>query len=285
MSQAKLRSIRFVSSAALALWATSATAHQLWVETGAIGVAGQGQLVHVCWGHAGNKGTGESLVRQQGKLSAWVMRPDGQAGRLELAIGSDSFTTEFTPSVPGSYMIGAEKQSGILTREFHGIPTNTRIVMYGKSFTQVGGSEKGLSTPLGMDLEVVPLSDPNRLRPGDIATAKVLFKGKPIGGKDVVVSLNTLGAKAFPEDPTIHGLVWSVESNAERQTGEVSFPLIVCGQHQFYVRYMDETPGRYEGDREVTTDFSRLRKGDAYERTLYVSTFTVAVVDLRSGRH
>ncbi|MFH1918369.1 MAG: DUF4198 domain-containing protein, partial [Planctomycetota bacterium] len=261
MSQAKLHSTRFVSFAALALWATSATAHQVWVETGAIGVAGQEQLVHVCWGHTGDKGTGESLEKQQGRLSAWVMRPDGQAGRLELAIGSDSFTAKFTPSVPGSYMIGAERQSGILTREFHGIPANTRIVMYGKSFTHVEGSNNGLSTPLGMDLEVVPVSDPNRLRPGDIATAKVLFKGKPIGGKDVVVSLNTLGTEPFPEDPTIQGLVWSVESNAEPQTGEVSFPLIVCGRHQFYIRYMDETPGRYEGDREVTTDYSHLRKG------------------------
>ena len=277
MSQLKLDWTRFLSCVALTLWATSASAHQLWVETDATGSAGQEQIVHICWGHPGHKGTGESLERQHGKLSAWIVRPEGQTEALDLAIGSDSFTTKITPRAPGYYMIGSQSEVGILSKEFHGIPANTRIVIYGESFTHVDGSEKGLGTPLGMDVEIVPVSDPRNLRPGDIVTARVLFKGKPIGGKQVVVSLNTLGTEPFPEDPRIQYLQWSVESNADPRTGEVSFPLIVAGQHLFYIRYMDETPGRYDGDREVITEYSRLRNGDTYGRTLYISTFTVEV--------
>lgn len=277
MSQVKLDWAKFLSFAALALWATSASAHQLWIEADATGSAGQQQIVHVCWGHAGHKETGEALEKQQGKFSARLAQPGGQIETLDLAVASDSFTTKITPSGPGFYTIGAESQVGILSREFHGIPANTRIVMCGKSFTHVKGSDEGLAAPLGMDVEIVPVGDPGNLHPGDIVTAKVLFKGKPFGGKDAVVSLNTLGSESLPEDPRIQYLQWTVESNAEPQTGEVSFPIIVSGQHLFSIRYMDETPGRYEGDRQVTTEYSHLRKGDTYERTLYISTFTVRV--------
>jgi uncharacterized GH25 family protein len=174
-------------------------------------------------------------------------------------------------------MVGAEAQIGILSSEFHGIPADTRIVMYGKSCTHVKGSDKGLATSLGMDVEIVPVSQPGNVHPGDILTGKVLIKGKPAGGKDVVVSLNALGAVSLPEDERIHGLQWSVESTSDPRTGEVSFPLIVGGQHQFYIEYMDETPGRYDGDREVATEYSHLSRGDTYERTLYISTFTLDV--------
>jgi len=277
MSEVKLDCARFLSFAALALWATSATAHELWIETDATGSADREQVVHICWGHAGHKETGEALEKHQGKLSARLAQSDRQIETLDLAVGPDSFVTKITPSVPGYYTIGAELQAGILSREFHGIPPNTRIVICGKSFTHVKGSDKGLAAPLGMDVEIVPVGDPGNLHPGDVVTAKVLFKGKPLGGRDAVVSLNTLGSESFPEDPRIQYLQWTVETNAEPQSGEASFPIIVSGQHLFSIRYMDETPGRYEGDREVTTEYSHLRNGDTYERTLYISTFTVSV--------
>ena len=53
--------------------------------------------------------------------------------------------------------------------------------------------------------------------------------------------------------------------------------MIVPGQHVFYLQYMDETPGSYDGDLQFTTEYSRLGKGLPYERTLYVTTFTLDV--------
>ena len=149
--------------------------------------------------------------------------------------------------------------------------------MYGKSLSHVKGSEKALRQRLGLDLEIVPLTAPGNLHPGDIVTMRILFKGKPIGGRAVQVSLRTVGCEEYPEDPKVASREWSIEAYAQHPNGEISFPLIAAGQHLFYIRYFDENPGRYEGDINESSEFSHLRKGDTYERTLYVSTFTVRV--------
>lgn len=49
------------------------------------------------------------------------------------------------------------------------------------------------------------------------------------------------------------------------------------GRHLFTVKYFDEAPGTYDGDRNDSSEFSHLRQGDKYERTMYVSTLTVQV--------
>ncbi len=279
MLQVRFEAFRLLAVGA-ALWgATAADAHQLWVETAEVGRAGQSQPLHVCWGHPGNKETGDGLTRHEGKVSAYRARPGGERELLEVAIGSDSFTAVFTPVEPGYHRVGGEIQIGILTREFHGIAAHTRLVMSGKSSVHIAGSEQGMDTPLGLDLEIVPVGTPGDLRPGDLAEVKVLFRGKPIGGRQVEVSLNTMGRESFSDRAQVRGLRWSVASYADPATGKVSFPLIVPGQHVFYLQYKDETPGRYDGDLQFETDYSRLRRGETYERTLYISTFTFDVKD------
>ena len=39
----------------------------------------------------------------------------------------------------------------------------------------------------------------------------------------------------------------------------------------------DETPGTYQGELDEVSEFSHLRKGDTFERTMYVSTFAFEV--------
>jgi uncharacterized GH25 family protein len=277
MSYWKSAWVGLLSLAAVTLCTIPAVAHQLWIETDVAAKVGKEQEIRVCWGHSGSKETGEALEGLGSKLSALIVGPDGGTEVLELAKGYDSYMAKITPNSPGYYMIGSELQVGIINEELYGIPANTRIVMYGKSFAHVKGSEKSLSNRVGFDLEIAPLTDPRNLHPGDMATAKVLFKGKPIGGRDVVVSLKTVGSEEFPEDPKVHSREWSIEVHPERQNGEACFPLIVDGQHLFYIAYFDENPGKYEGDINESSEFSHLRKGDIYERTMYVSTFTIDV--------
>ncbi len=261
----------------LAAWAVPADAHELWIETSAKAVPGEEQTVEICWGHAGQKATGESLESQKPRLRGWVVRPDGERQLLDPAIGTDSFEARFAPSTVGYHAVVAELQAGILDKQFHGIPAKTRIVMSAKSFIHIPGSDKGLATPAGTDLDLVPVDSLAGLHPGSVVTAKVLFKGEAIGGRDVVVSLHTLGNVSFPQESSVGGLDWSVEDNAEPRSGKVSFPLIAAGQHRFHIRYTDETPGRYEGDREIATDFSHLHRGDQFDRTLYIATLTFDV--------
>jgi hypothetical protein len=206
-----------------------------------------------------------------------VVRPDGTQRALEPAIGKDSYTANVTLSSAGCHLIGAELQAGIIDKEFHGIPAHTRIVMYGKSVTRVAGSNEGLAGTLGFDLEIVQVNEPSNLHAGEVVAVKVLLRGKPIGGRDVLVTLGTSGPEAPPDDPRLASNQWTVEAHADPRTGEARFPLIVAGQHVFSMRYFDETPGTYEGELEDVSDFSHLRKGDTYERTMYVSTLTVTV--------
>ena len=93
----------------------------------------------------------------------------------------------------------------------------------------------------------------------------------------MVVALKTLGALPIPEDPRLNAREWSIEDNADPRTGEVTFPLIAAGRHLFYIRYTDETPGRYDGDLTIDSEISHLARGDTFERTVYVSTFAVDV--------
>ena len=257
-----------------------AGAHELWIEVDGSAQKGRTQELHVCWGHLGsNKESGERLKGLESKLSAILREPDGSTEKLKLTAGEDSYTARVTPADAGYYTMGAKLESGILSEELHGIPPNTMIVMYGKSYTYVEGARGGVNNELGFDLEIVPVTDPKDLHPGDVVTVRALFKGKPIGGRDagITIILKTSGPGEPPEDTEVHNRVWSIEVRPDRD-GEASFPLIAPGKHLFYARYFDETPGTYQGEVNETSERSHLRKGDAYERTLYVSTFALDVL-------
>ena len=61
--------------------------------------------------------------------------------------------------------------------------------------------------------------------------------------------------------------------------GEMAFQLISGGKYVLTVRYYDETPGTYNGDRNDSSKFSHLRKGDTYERTMYIATLSFSLED------
>lgn len=263
--------------AVVGLCARPALAHELWIETDLGTKIGQQQQIQVCFGHSGEKTPRELLEKYKSKLNGSAVRPDGTPHALGLTVGEDSYTANLTPGSPGCHTIGAELQVGIIDEEFHGIPANTRIVMYGKSLARVGASSEGLGNTLGSDLEIVPVTDPGSLHPGELVTVKVLLRGKPIGGRDVVVSLGTAGPEEPPDDPRLQSTQWAIEAHPDPRTGQVCFPLIVAGRHVFSMKYFDETPGTYQGELEHASEFSHLRKGDTFERTMYVSTSSIDV--------
>ena len=266
-----------LSGAVVSLCARPARAHELWIETDLAAKLGRQQQIRVCFGHSGEKTPRELLEKYKSKLSGSAVLPDGTPHALGLTLGEDSYTANLTPSSPGCHTIGAELQVGIIDEEFHGIPANTRIVMYGKAFIQIAGSNEGSGNTLGFDLEIVSVNDPGDMHPVDVVTVKVLLRGKPIGGREVVLSLGTAGPEAPADDPRLQSTQWAIEGHPDPRTGEVSFPLIVAGPHVFSIRHIDETPGTYEGELEHASEFSHLRKGDKFERTMYMSTFSMDV--------
>ncbi len=265
-----------LAAAAMLGLASPGQAHEVWIETEASARIGQDHEVRVCWGHAGHKEGGARLAGQEGKLTACLLNPAGRTA-LKLAKTEDCFVAKFAPVGAGVCVVGAELQVGIIEREMHSIPTKTRIVMYGRSSVRVGGGREESTAPLGFDLEVIPVGLAAEPKPGDLLTVRVLYKGRPVGGKDVLVTAATAGPLPPPTDPRVQASAWSLEAMADPQTGEATFPLIVDGQHSFLVRYTDQTPGTYDGDRNDSSPFSHLRKGDRFERTMYVSTLTIQV--------
>jgi uncharacterized GH25 family protein len=255
----------------------SAQGHEVWIEVPATGQVGQQHEIQVCWGHSLHREGGESLKSQQGRLTAWWVVADSPRQQLSLTPKSDHFAASFAPTAEGICQIVAQSQVGILDREFHGIPAKTRIIMAGKSLVRVGKACGEQKIASAMDLDLTPLAAIDGLRPGGVFAAKVTFKQKPVGGPSVVATLSTLGNTPFPKDSEVEGIAWSVKNTAHPTSGEVRFPLIVPGRHILNVRYTDETPGQYDGDLNFETKFSRLRKGDTYERTLHVATLTFDV--------
>ena len=274
---ARLLRLALFAVALMMLGVSRASAHQLWVETAPAAERGKSHEIQVCWGHSGKRTTGKAIEGQRDKLSVQVLGPDGSRASLENSQRADCFAATAAPAVPGYHVIGAELQTGIISRQLHDIPPNTRIVMYGKTLTHVAGSEDGMMKALDFDLEIVPLTAPGELRRGGVARAKLFFKGEPLGGESVEISLATSGTEPLPQDRRIQSHEWSIDAMPDSQSGEVAFPLISGGQHQLMIRYFDETPGTYSGERNDHSDFSHLRKGDTFERTMYVSTLTIQV--------
>ncbi|MFW6170712.1 MAG: DUF4198 domain-containing protein [Planctomycetota bacterium] len=255
----------------------SVKAHELWTETSPNSRIGAPQQVEVCWGHFNERASGEAITGQSDKISTRMVRPDGTRGDLRTTAEDDCFATTVKPEQPGYFVFGSELQTGIISRQLHSIPPKTRIIMYGKSLTRVAGGERGMENQLGFDVEIVPLTPIDTLQPGKVVEAKVLLKGKPLGGRDVDVSLVTPGKRPLPEHRRIQSHVWSIDAMPDPNDGQVAFPLITAGPHLFVIRYFDERPGTYTGSHHFHSDFSHLKKGDAYERTMYISTLMVEV--------
>jgi hypothetical protein len=246
------------------------------MESEVTGRVGEETTVRVYWGHAGNKETGERLAAQHSKLTAYVSGPRGRE-ELPLSRVDDGFEAKLTPASPGYQVLGVDLQVGIVDRQVHSIPPNTRIVMYGKTILRVEGGQPEAPGTVGLELELVPVAPARQPKVGDLATVRVLHQGKPIGGRNVSVSAATSGGRTPTDDPRVQNWEWSIQAMADPKTGEATFPLIAAGQHLFMVRYVDETPGTYDGPRNDASDFSHLRPGDKYERTMHVSTLTMQV--------
>ena len=276
MSNWKFTLIGVLVPLLLGTYVTIGDAHQVWVETNPSAHEGKIQEIHCCFGHLGNKETGENLEKYADRISMLITSPDGKAKDLRFKTGDNSYITKMVPRTKGYYMIGSKMQIGITNRKFHGMPADTMFVQYGKGFTHVKGSEKGLKNELGFDLEIVPLADPTDLYPGDVMAVKVLFKGKPIDAKDCKLSLMTQGSMEFPKDPNVHSKVWSMKIKPDKN-GEAKFPLIVDGKHVFYIEYIDETPGKYKGNIKVSSNYFRLHKGETYKKRLCIATVTINV--------
>ena len=264
-------------AAMIAFTPNLAVAHELWIETQPSAQTGADHQIEVCWGHAGTRSGGPALAAMTGQISASITAPDGTVSPLTLATRDNCYAGHAPLNAPGFHPISAVLEAGIVDRKVHDIPAKSRIVMCGRACVHAGQNDAGLANVTGSNLEPILLSNPEVLRPGRAVIARILLKGKPLTNRIAFAALGTAGPWPQASDATTDAHQWTIQATSDPKSGEVRLPLIAAGRHILLVRYFDETPGRYEGELDFGSDFSHLRRGDAYDRTMYVSTVSFDV--------
>ena len=120
--------------------------------------------------------------------------PDGQRNELEPDHSAGLLPTSIKLRQPGAYFLSAAKEPTFYTMyekngEIHhstepksgldNVILSLYSKQYAKSLIIAGDENKGLKTPVGHDLEIIPLRDPAELKKGEKMQIKVLYKGKP----------------------------------------------------------------------------------------------------------
>lgn len=131
-------------------------------------------------------------------VDLFMITPKGRSSLLDgLAIASDkgiqiARTKPFDDA--GHTLLAARYDNGFWVRTTDGLYRNAtrRIVpdaaesfWSGKFAKAITGADAPWQEVLGHDLELVPLTDPAKARPGEALKVKVLFRGKPLAGAEV----------------------------------------------------------------------------------------------------
>lgn len=120
----------------------------------------------------------------------------------------------------------------------------------GKAIIQVGlpgsAAQPQITRPVGLGLEIVPLSNPYALGKASRLTVQVLYQGRPLPG--ALVKLNNLASDAQP-----------VETHLSDAAGRATFQARRSGQWQFNVVWSQ--PLANNGTADFLTTFSSLTFG------------------------
>lgn len=163
-------------------------------------VFSDGQLqVVVKYGHPGDYG--DTIAGKLVELSAYP--PSGEhrslAGRVK--VEGTSLASAPLPSAadPGTWVIASFYDNGFFVRTGDGRSVNTNKAEYpeaqaathnlkfGKALLKVGTGGPGFDRVVGHRLELVPRTDPWRLRPGAELQLEARFENRPLPGATVVL--------------------------------------------------------------------------------------------------
>ncbi len=113
-------------------------------------------------------------------------------------------------------VIAERKRAGESTK-----PGRERYSRYGKTLLRIGegSTDVSVTRPIGLAVEIVPLTDPTTLRPGDRCRFRLLFEGKPIAGARVGAIYAS--ARTGPDE-------WPLGARTDPR-GEVEFTLADTG--------------------------------------------------------
>ena len=129
-------------------------------------------------------GTKKDLV-QQGKNYQYV-------SESQLAKGSYVITANYRPTFWSEFADDTWAQ-GDLTKNPTAVACQ-QAQMFGKSIVVVDGGEnlEAIRRPIGQELEIVPLANPNSAKMGKLFPVRILFQGKPLADEIVTATADTI---------------------------------------------------------------------------------------------
>lgn len=178
--------------AALALGSSPAFAHDVWLTLPSGAMLRQ---VHIHYGHTDDLQMPQSdkLVELRvnttasDRVVATKLTPSKTAPVLETdPIGGTDASLISARYDNGFWVKAADGEYRNTTRRF--LPGATGAISSVKFAKLVTGAGAPYATPLGHELELVPLDDPMAVRPGGKLRVRVLFRGQPIAGAEVARS-------------------------------------------------------------------------------------------------
>jgi uncharacterized GH25 family protein len=185
-----MRSRKLLAPIAAALLAlpTLVHAHDLWLEP-------QGGVLVLRYGHRG----GESLDLVADRVKVLLCR-DGAAAARDVRAGSRAGPKELrTPTlceVASAFLDGGYwslTPDGERNLPRNQAPDAVRSWQSKQFAKWVDVRSPGAGSPLGDELEIVPVGDLSRVRQGDKATFRVLWQGKSVAGAILAIDHRPLG--------------------------------------------------------------------------------------------
>jgi uncharacterized GH25 family protein len=178
----------------LLLAASSAFAHSLWLNpSDHFPRVGDTVDIGIGWGHKFTESRVHEEVKETTVEEITALDPDGRAVTLERASAA---LYRLKVEKPGAYLVAARIKPGVFTmtpegrkwankKEVESPGKCTAFHIAAKTVLVVGGSDRNLGGLMNQPLELVPLTDPSKLKRGTALPVKVLFEGKPAAGMPV----------------------------------------------------------------------------------------------------
>ncbi len=116
--------------------------------------------------------------------------------------GKTTWTASYTVKRPGDHLFFMDPAP-------YWEPAEDKwIIHHTKTVVGALGSQEGWDQPVGQKMEILPLTRPYGLYPGNAFTGQVLFKGKPLAGARVEVEFyNRDGKRKAPADAYVAQVV------------------------------------------------------------------------------